>query len=74
MEKVYQKYICNYVNDLTLEERIEVIKRIRLKATSDIINQNSDGVRIELDKLDKLSIIDIYNFIKDKIDFYKNNK
>ncbi len=68
-----KKFICDNINELSQKEREHVYNILTLKLDNSLINLNSDGVRIDLDKIDSFILNEIYEFIKEKIDNYKNN-
>lgn len=68
-----KKFICDNINELSQKEREHVYNILTLKLDNSLINLNSDGVRIDLDKIDSFILNEIYDFIKEKIDNYKNN-
>lgn len=67
-----KKYICDNINELSKEERENVYNILSLKVKQEYINLNADGVRIDLDNVDKFVLNEIYEYIKDQIDKYKN--
>lgn len=68
-----KKYICDNINELSQEEREHIFNIFSLKVDKALINMHTDGVRIDLDKIDKFILSEIYEYIKEKIDNYKNN-
>ena len=68
-----KKFICDNINELSQKEREHVYNILTLKLDNSLINLKSNVIRIDLDKIDSFILNEIYEFIKEKIDNYKNN-
>lgn len=67
-----KKYICDNINELSQDEREQVDNILSLKTKQEYINLNADGVRIDLDNVDKFVLNEIYEYMRDRIEKYKN--
>jgi len=67
-----KKFICDNMNEMSKEERENVYNILSLKVKQEYINMNPDGVRIDLDNVDKFVLNEIYEYMKEQIEKYKN--
>ena len=64
----YKQYICNICLESNKEDLISVLNFLKKHHIDDkLLNQNNDGIKIDLDKLDDDLINKLYEYI-----LYKN--
>ena len=66
-QSVYGQYICDNVNELDHDSRVEVMQMIFRSASRDKITEKGNGVPIKLTDIPEPLIKDIYTFIDKKI-------
>jgi hypothetical protein len=65
-----KQYICKTCLEFNKEESLSVLNFLKKEHIENkLINQNFDGIKINLDKINDEIILKLYNFI-----LYKNNK
>ena len=69
--KKMSKYICDNMNEMTLEERKEALDLLQESVPKDRLIIGSDGTRVSLDSsIPDETIEDLYDFIQSKLIFF----
>lgn len=64
--KKYKKYICENITELNSHNLKDIFNNIKIKIDEKYLNQNLDGIRINLKYIDDHIIYELYKLIEYK--------
>ena len=64
-----KRYIKSNISELELEDKKDIYIFLRTQVhDEDLFNNNADGIRIDLDEIDEVTIHNLYSKVKHKIE------
>ena len=68
----YKAYIHEHINELKINDRKEILQMITYSVDDEKIAEKGNGTQIKFDDINQVLLLNIYNFVYNKIENSKD--